>query len=314
MRMRIGNIMISGLNNRSLVATYGAMSDWNEWISNGKNARLETSGGRVHSLFYREFGAPYKPAIVFIHGFPTHSMDWAKVIPAFADNRVIVFDLLGFGASDKPKIIYSYAIQVELVLALFEKLALRRATIISHDYGVSVAQEMLAREAEGRTNISFAKSIFLNGGVFSELHQQQRIHKLLQTPILGRLIASLTSAKSLQRGLSEVAGADYPWSLEDARSHFQGMRHGSGKSVVPRLLHYIEDRNINAERWVGALKRSEAKVGFVWGPEDPVSGAHIARRIRSEFTADQLIELKGVGHYPHWGAPGRTAQAIRKLL
>lgn len=290
------------------------MSDWNAWISKGENVRLKTSGGRIHSLFYRDIGAPDKPAIVFVHGFPTHSMDWAKVIPAFADHRVIVFDLLGFGASDKPKTTYSYAIQVDLVLALLEKLALESTTVVSHDYGVSVAQEMLAREAEGRTRISIEKSIFLNGGVYPALHQQQRIHKLLQTPILGRLVASATSARSLHRGLTRVAGPDYPWSLEDARSHFHGMRYGSGKSVVPRLLHYIQDRNENAERWVGALKRSASKVGFVWGPEDPVSGAHISRRIRSEFAADRLIKLNGVGHYPHWEAPEQTAHAIRELL
>ena len=280
----------------------------------GERARCTATDGRAHYLFYREFGSSNGPAIVFIHGFPTHSMDWANIVPAFLDRRVIVVDLLGFGASDKPRIAYTYQFQTDLILALFNKLALTRATIVSHDYAVSIVQELLAREAEGRTSVTIEKCIFLNGGVFPELHRQQRIHKLLRTPLLGRLVASLVSANSLQHGLTRVAGKDHPWSTDDAKSHFEGMRHASGKSVVPRLLHYIDERAESAGRWVNALRQAEAKIGFVWGPEDPVSGAHIAQRIRSEFSAAHLIELEGAGHYPHWEAPERTAQAIRSLL
>lgn len=241
-------------------------------------------------------------------------MDWLKIVPAFSDKRVIVLDLLGFGASDKPRTTYSYRVQVDLVLALLEELHLTNVTLVSHDYGVSIAQEILALEAEGLTRISIENSIFLNGGIYPDLHRQQCVHKVLQTPLLGRWVASLTSAKSLQSGLTRVAGSNYPWSIEDVRSHFRGMRHGSGQSVIPRLLHYIGDREENAKRWVSTLRQSVPKVGFVWGPEDPVSGAHIARQIRSDFPGDQLIVLKGVGHYPHWEAPEMTAQAIRRLL
>ncbi|MEO1222384.1 MAG: alpha/beta hydrolase, partial [Pseudomonadota bacterium] len=264
--------------------------------------------------FFREFGAPDAPALLLLHGFPTHSLDWAKVVPAFPEHRVVVLDLLGYGASDKPRIAYSYQRQTDLVLSLLAALNVTEVSIVSHDYSVSIAQEMLARELEGTSHLSIRKCIFLNGGVFPELHRQQRIHKLLQTPVLGQIISHLTSPRSLCEGLTKVAGKEHPWSLEDAEAHFKGMKHKGGSAVMPRLLHYIAERQETAQRWVSAMRESERKTGFVWGPDDPVSGAHIAERLRREFPANRLITLPGVGHYPHWEAPGPTSDAIAELI
>src|SRR6202051_2031990 len=80
-------------------------------------------------------GAP----VIFMHGEPTWSFLWRRVLPPVRDAgfRCVAPDLVGFGRSDKPADIgfYTYDRHVELVAALLEDLDLTGATIVVHDWG-----------------------------------------------------------------------------------------------------------------------------------------------------------------------------------
>jgi len=79
------------------------------------------------------------PPVVFIHGEPTWSFLWRKVIPPIRDAgyRCIAPDLPGFGRSDKPLDVrwYTYDRHTDVVARLFRELKLRDATIVMHDWG-----------------------------------------------------------------------------------------------------------------------------------------------------------------------------------
>ena len=53
---------------------------------------------------------------------------------------------------------------------------------------------------------------------------------------------------------------------------------------------------------------------FIWGPDDPVSGAHMLERIHERCTAASVVELPGVGHWPSLEAPEQVAAALRAFL
>ena len=88
----------------------------------------------------------------FMHGEPTWSYLWRKVIPPVRDAgfRCIAPDLPGFGRSDKPTDLgwYSYDRHTEAMAALLEQLDLRDATIVVHDWGGPIGLR-LARRAPG---------------------------------------------------------------------------------------------------------------------------------------------------------------------
>ena len=94
----------------------------------------EVDGLRLAHLDEGE-GAP----VIFIHGEPTWSFLWRKVIPPVRDAgfRCVAPDLAGFGASDKPTDVgwYSYDRHVALAQTLLEDLDLRGATMVVHDWG-----------------------------------------------------------------------------------------------------------------------------------------------------------------------------------
>ncbi|XP_025230312.1 mesoderm-specific transcript homolog protein-like, partial [Theropithecus gelada] len=137
--------------------------------------------------------------VVLLHGFPASSYDWYKIWEGLTlrFHRVIALDFLGFGFSDKPRPHhYSMFEQASIVEALLRHLGLqnRRINLLSHDYGDTVAQELLYRYKQNRSGRLTIKSLCLsNGGIFPETHRPLLLQKLLKdggvlSPILTRLM------------------------------------------------------------------------------------------------------------------------------
>src|SRR3712207_9508054 len=77
------------------------------------------------------------PPVVLVHGTPFSSYVWRRIAPALAENyRVHVFDLLGYGASDKREgqDVSLYA-QGKLLAKLLEHWKLESPMIVGHDFG-----------------------------------------------------------------------------------------------------------------------------------------------------------------------------------
>ena len=94
------------------------------------------TGLRMHIA---ESGRPDAPAVVLLHGFPQHWWEWRKVIPPLAGHyRVIAPDLRGAGWTDAPAHGYAVRDMVADVLALLDRLGLRRVGLVAHDFSAFV--------------------------------------------------------------------------------------------------------------------------------------------------------------------------------
>ncbi len=155
------------------------------WINAGSISTL-----LGHRIFTRTALAPNKEPLLLIHGYPTASYDWHKVWPGLAERySLVTLDMLGFGMSAKPpNARYPIGLQADLCEALLQQHGIVQPHVLAHDYGDTVAQELLAREREGRLRL--ASVCFLNGGLFPETHRARPIQKLLANPLLGPLLAA----------------------------------------------------------------------------------------------------------------------------
>jgi pimeloyl-ACP methyl ester carboxylesterase len=264
-------------------------------------------------VFYRDDGAG--PVLLCIHGFPSASWDWHKLWPALtAQCRVIAPDMLGFGLSAKPpRYEYSLRDQADLHEALLASLGVATAHVLAHDYGDSVAQELLARQLERPGGLRLASVCLLNGGLFPECHRARPAQKLLRSP-LGPLLARLTTEGRFAAGFAEVFGPRTRPNPAELHTVWELNRHNDGLRVMPRLIRYLDERRAQRDRWVGALQRSPVPLRFVNGPEDPVSGRHMAERYRELIPNPDVVLLEGIGHYPQLEAPERVLAAWRDLV
>ena len=269
-----------------------------------------------HSIFVIDEGAAELPTILLIHGFPTSSWDWQPIWDELAKHyRLVALDMLGFGFSDKPNNRgYSIHGQADIVEAAIETIGLKDFHVLAHDYGDTVAQELLARQMEGTGVGHWLSCCFLNGGLFPETHQALLTQRLLLSPF-GWLVNSLTSYRLFRRNFSSVFGEETKPSEQELQTFWQLINTNNGKHIFHNLITYMRDRVQHRERWVSAMQNSPIALGVINGSVDPVSGAHMVVRYRElNCRLDYVAELPLIGHYPQVEAPQEVLMHYREYL
>ncbi|XP_077090559.1 mesoderm-specific transcript homolog protein isoform X2 [Siphateles boraxobius] len=269
---------------------------------------------RGNNIFYKESVGVVgsSDVLLLLHGFPTSSYDWYKIWDSLNQrfNRVIALDFLGFGFSDKPRP-HSYSIfeQASVVEALISHLGLseQRINLLSHDYGDTVALELLYRSDHNRNGHITINSICLsNGGIFPETHYPRFLQKVLKdsgfiSPVLTRLV----NYQLFSRGIRDVFGPYTQPTEAEFWDMWTGVRFNDGNLVMDSVLQYINQRMKHRERWVGALTSSSTPLHMIYGPLDPVNPhpqfIQLYRKLVQRSTVSVLDEH--VSHYPQLEDP-----------
>jgi len=290
------------------------MVTFEEWTA--RATELEVGGVR---LAVHDQGAG--PVVTFLHGYPSSSLD---AVPLFhrldSEARLVALDLPGFGASAKPPG-HPYSIHgaADAVEGMWDQLGVTSTVLVAHDYSVSVAQELLARQLETPDrSTAITGVVWCNGGLWPDLHRQTLGQQLLLDPEHGAAVAAAMDEAALTTGLQGTWGERRP--MDEAESHgiWRSMEHDEGSIIAHLLLHYVADRVEHAARWNNALEISPVRMRFVWGHLDPVSGGHVADRVAERLPdwppQRELQRLGDVGHWPPLEAPDEVAEAVRALL
>ena len=246
--------------------------------------------------------------LLLIHGFPTASWDWHYMWqPLARQYRVIVCDMLGFGDSDKPRDhAYSLLWQADLQQALLDHVQVRQPVhVMAHDYGDSVAQELLARQGESCFNM--ASCVFFNGGLFPEAHRPLKVQRLLLGR-LGWLMGRLFDRTSLDRDFSKTFGANTRPSESELDDFWSLISASHGHHILNRLLRYIPERLEHRDRWVQAMQRTQVPMRFINGASDPIAGEHMVARYCELIPTPDAVLLPDIGRYPHTEAPAQVLQ------
>ncbi|MGH8450495.1 alpha/beta fold hydrolase [Pseudomonas sp.] len=256
---------------------------------------------RGHTIRY--WVAGQGEPLLMIHGFPTASWDWHYLWQPLAQrNLVIACDMLGFGDSAKP-LDHDYCLleQADLQQALLEHLGVERPVhVLAHDYGDSVAQELLARHYEGR--FQMASCVFLNGGLFPETHRAALVQKLLLSP-LGWMIARAFGRNALANSFNQIFGPRTRPSESALDDFWSLINANDGTRILHKLIAYVPQRRRLRERWVGAMQREQVPLRVIDGEVDPISGAHMVERYQQLVPHADTVLLANIGHYPQIEAP-----------
>lgn len=268
-----------------------------------------------HRVFVAQFG-PEGPErdvpLLVLHGFPTSSVDYQRVVKAWADGRRVVLpDLLGYGLSDKPDRHYSVELQADVVVALTAALGLERLSLLTHDMGDTVGGELLARQREGTWPVTVDRRVVTNGSIYIESARLTDGQQFLLSLPDERLpadapLTQATVAASLRATFTP--GAPVPDADLEAAS--EAVCHGGGHLLLPRLIRYIEDRRRAQDRYTGAIERHRSPLAIVWGADDPIAVVAMSDRLHRAAPGSALTVLDGVGHYPMLEAPQRFADAV----
>ena len=249
----------------------------------------EVDGLKIH---YEDTGGD-GPPVWFLHGEPTWSFLWRKVIPPVqeAGFRCIAPDMAGFGRSDKPTDLawYSYDRHTEVMTGLLEQLDLRGATMVVHDWGGPVGMRLFVEHPD-----RFDRLVAMDTGVFTG-HQPMSeawhafrdfVERTEDLPI------SMLVRNAVARGMDDETAARYDEPFPDPASK-------AGARAFPLMIPLTPDAPgaEAGQRVLDALKADERPKLVLWADKDPVLKLETGRRFAGVIGAPEPIVIEDAGHF-----------------
>jgi pimeloyl-ACP methyl ester carboxylesterase len=267
-----------------------------------------------HDIFVHErAGRRDLPLLLFLHGYPSSSYDWRHGLQRLGDQRLLMFDFLGFGLSDKPRDqAYSLLSQADIVEAIVARFAAERVTVVAHDMGSSVATELLARDLQGRLPFELVSVLLFNASLVLERASLLAGQKLLRSR-LGPLAARLTNEFAFRKAFGKVFSHQHPLSDHEAADQWALLAYNNGHRLLDRLIFYLHERVTYAPRWKGALHDWPGRLELAWADLDPICTEAVLQAVLELRPRVPVARLQGLGHYPQLENPVASIEVIERL-
>jgi len=232
-------------------------------------------------------GAP----LLLLHGFPTSRHLWDQVAPALADSgyRVVVPDLIGYGASTAPADVrIDMSSQARWMWELLDVLGIEQVALVAHDVGSAAAQLMVAASPARVRKLVILDGVYA-GEWAMEAVQSIRAWAPADAHRLPAVLARrLGKSELLRRILAEYAG----------------------ESGGLRLIRAARDLDPTQTAQMGpALRRSGVPARVLWGRDDHYLPVDSVARPLAELLGAQLVLLPG-GHFTPADCPIEVVAAL----
>ena len=259
---------------------------------------VELPGG---DLNYKEAGDRDDPVIVLLHGFACSLGWWDRVAPELADRglRVIRFDLLGHGGSEKPRDGYAPDDQARLVAAALHELHVKRATVAGHSMGGTVAIALAELEPRLVRKVAVLGTAPRDG--YSDL---PLVGRVATWPVAGELIRRFAPDQAIKAGLDD-AFADDVEVPDEFVDDVDDMTFSSYDKSSTKSHEFVEDRP-NSER----VKDAGDPLLVIFGTDDEIVEPKAADRWKKDVPRARVVKLRGVGHSPHWENPREVVELL----
>ncbi len=288
------------------------------WLETGDHFTIPPLQMEVfHKQFGNESAGPDR-TLLLLHGFPESSFSYHKVIPGLLSTfeRIVLFDMPGYGFSDKPKQ-YSYSLipQADAALQVWQHLGITGGHVLSHDMGTSVLTEIVARHVNQQLPGWFQDGLqsltFTNGSMSLRFAKLRVMQKLLLSKGLGPFISTLAGYSLFRKTVLSAhgvgVGAPQGLSERDIQLLWENSMEQDGHKKNHNTIRYLNDRRrFEKTRWLPALSIASESLPthFCWGDADQVARIEMAHYLKNEVCpASTLSIMPGAGHFCQLGSP-----------
>jgi pimeloyl-ACP methyl ester carboxylesterase len=267
-------------------------------------------------IHYQEAGDPGRPTLVLLHGFPSTSRMWDRLIPTLAaEYHVIAPDYPGFGLSDAPPpkaFDYTFDHLANVMSALLERIHVHRYALVMQDYGGPIGFRMAMAHPE-RLSLIVLQNAAAYDVALGPTWDTRRAYWANPQANLAALQTNLLSLEAARRrhvGSSPNIDRYDPntWADEHA------MLSQPGQNEIQSTLFYDYRNNVSAyPRWQAWLRETRPTMLVVWGRYDAsfqVAGA-------DGFAKDDPnaeTHVIDAGHFPLDEAPDEVRALTMRFL
>ena len=277
--------------------------------------QVPREGGQIYARDYKGAG----PAFVLMHGFPDNLHIWDDLVPYLitSGRRVVTFDFLGFGASDKPaSVAYSFNQQLGDLEAVVEGLGLGKIVPVAHDSsGIASINYTLAHPKDVDSVIMLNSAYAEDASVL-----WPEMITLFATKSLGALAMAIAQSPEQFGWLLNWQKQKFMDALPEAQKpHFNTFlgplisenflaQPGSGPAFVQLAAQFFDAHTQNTKRLL-ELKALDVPVKLIWGEFDPYITVAVAERRKSQLKRPSLTVVPA-GHWLQIDEPQQVAEAM----
>ncbi len=267
-----------------------------------------------HRIYVREY-AGEDPAIILMHGFPDNLHLYDRLCPYLSPpRRVIAFDFLGWGASDKPSgYPYTASNQAGDLDAVITQLRLQQVTLVAHDASGPPAIDWALRQPQRVAGLVLLNTYYC---AMPTLRSPEAIW-LFSTPVV----------RNVARPVSQMFGnwifrSMYQWQVgrffRDAhvRDQFVPLLYqqfDATPGARPAFFRLNEDLlpTIRSRtRMAAKLREFRQPVRIIFGDADPYLNTGVAQRFHELFPGSELFLVSGARHFVQMDEPAEVARLI----
>jgi pimeloyl-ACP methyl ester carboxylesterase len=295
------------------------------WLEAGSSFEWRPASGidRSVEVFHAELGPEDAPVLLLLHGFPTSSIDWSDVVGRLGEtHRVCLLDFPGYGFSGKPEDWpYSLFLDAELVVHyLTEVVGVRRATVLAHDRGDSVALLLHHLARSGDVPVELEALLLTNGNIFLPLANLTAFQKVVLDPASADGLLERITPEALAGGMGQTTFSPPRDASDPAVSALAAtFAWNSGIRVLHRTIQYLRERAEHERTWLASLAGSDVPTTIIWGTHDTVSPPRVAfhvweHHLRHKPGSNELWLLPGANHYLQNDRPDEFVDAVGAAL
>jgi pimeloyl-ACP methyl ester carboxylesterase len=288
------------------------------WKSSGEFIPYGPFG---HKVFVKQIGdlkASPNQTLLLIHGFPESSYSYHEVVGGMMKifDRIVLFDMLGYGLSDKPTYDYTYSLfeQADTVFEVWKHFGITGGHMLSHDMGDSVATEIVARHENGLMPGWFSEGLqsltFTNGSMVLGLAELRITQKILLSKY-GSILRNVLTFKLFDQQVRSAHGNN-KLSAEEIQSLWELNQLNDGHKKTYLTIKYLNDRKrFEKTRWLPALAQTKLPVHICWGDDDAVARVEMAHYLKDNVCKDATLSImKGLGHFCQMGSPDEWVKYV----
>lgn len=254
------------------------------------------------------------PPLLLLHGITSSSETWTPVLDGLAERHTVIApDLIGHGASAKPRADYSLGAFASGMRDLLVELGHERASVVGHSLGGGVAMQFSYQFPERVERLALVSS----GGLGREVHPMLRAAAL---PGADWVLPAIARTGALRAGaaLNGLAARAGLQPTADAQGIADGWATLEDPDTCRAFLHTARSIiDLGGQRVSAADKlhlAADVPVLIVWGERDPLIPVAHARHAHALLPHSRLEIFERAGHFPFRDEPRRFVAVLHDFL
>ena len=270
---------------------------------------LYTNVGNVNTRYWSagEKGS----TVILLHGVGCSVEFWERNIAALArEHRVFAVDIVGYGRTDKPEVVYTFELMADFVLDFMKTMGIDKASLVGNSMGGAISLTVAAKTPKRVEKIVLVDPVGLGRG-------QSPVMRLMALPVIGNVLTKPSRKGVVQQ--MQLCLYDPSQARDDFIDRLTaiGVLPGNQRSFLSLLR--VTSNILGVKKGIVAdfsarLKKIKAPILMIWGRQDQILPLADGEAAVQKMANGRLHVMDRAGHLPQIDKPEEFNATVLDFL